>query len=288
MAALTQSVLSGNAAPANLKSADSGTQTQGASAQAAAARAGTSPVGSLFSGLSGSFAQTLNPAQQAAQATTPVLASSGMASRTQRRTNAGWTATSIAHNSDLHDAAHSALEPTSDQKALLTDLTGKILGTGTVPSGVPVGMANTAGGGGIPATIQSAIGNLQTNTQNYDTLGILQKFLGALGASRGPSVVVNTSSPAMDQYYSAKTQIMSAPAQLQNQITAQNAASQKAASSVFDPITGKPSASGIMGGSYEGSAQQKADQTGMGLLNQQNQAKQAAASTGWLPYMPNF
>lgn len=204
-----------------------------------------------------------------------------MLSRTQRRTAAGWTAASIAHDQALHDAAHKTLEPTAAQKSLLTDFTGRILGYGSAPAGVPIGMANTSENAGIPATIQAAMQNLNTNTQTSQLGTLMQKFLAAIGGTGGPAVVVNASSPAMDQYYQNKNQIMQQPAQIQASINAAEAAKAKATPTGVMSITpGIP-------GSYSAAAQSNQNRL-VDLYGEQANARQAAQSTGWLPYMPTI
>lgn len=200
----------------------------------------------------------------------------------QRRTAAGWSYRTLAHNEDLHSAAHSALSPTAAQKKLVTDLTGKILGytrTNAAP-GTAVGSASTAQNHGIPATISAAVNDLNTNTQLSSIQQLLAKVLGQ-GNGGAPSVMMATS-PAQNRYYENKNAIMEAPANIQNQITSKTAQADKTQPQGIMSITpGVP-------GQYENSVTHQLDQQLAGLFGQQTAAKQAAQSTGWLPYMPQF
>lgn len=197
----------------------------------------------------------------------------------QRNVSPGWTASSISQGAARYVANQTA------QSYVLNSLTNKILGVdnikmGTsVPAGVPVGTAQNLGSGGIPAAVQSAIGNLQTNIEANNTQSILQKFLEAIGWSK-PNIMVNTVTPAMDQYYQNKNTIMAAPASIQTNInTLRTAADKLQPPGIMSITPGVP-------GAYEGSVSQDIDRQLTQAYAKQSQAVKAAQTSGWLPYMP--
>lgn len=200
------------------------------------------------------------------------------ATPTQRRTAAGWTASTISHNQQLQDAAHVSLAPTPQQKNLVTDLMGKVLGyrnTG-VDNAKVVGTASTSQNAGIPATIQAATQNLLANSQSYQLSKVMEKFMQAVGGNKQPTIV-NTTSPEMEKYYANKNAIMEQPAQIATNIAAVSAQQDKLQPTGIMSITpGVP-------GSYEGSVSQQLNQQLVGLYGQATQAQQAARSTGWTP-----
>lgn len=205
-------------------------------------------------------------------------------STTQRNVRPGWTAASIAHNEALHKSAQSSLAPTPQQSAALSAITNKILGVNmkagtSAPAGAPVGMAYNQGGS-IPDVISQAIGNLQTNINTNAMGDVLQKFLAAVGSK--PPTVVNTTSPEMEQYYKNKNIIMAEPSNIQTNINRLSVEADKLQPKGVMSITpGIP-------GAYEGSVTQNIDKQLMQSYLAQNQAKQAAHTTGWLPYMPMY
>lgn len=200
----------------------------------------------------------------------------------------GWTASSIAHNQDLQSAAHKALSPNPAQQQILNQLTGKVLGAtnfkmGTsVPAGAITGSAQVLGSGGIPAAVQSAIGNMQTNVNTGATADLLQKFLQLIGSNKPTQVQTGAYPESMDTYYQHKNVIMEEPANIQTNINKLRTAADKLQPSGVMSITpGVP-------GSYEGSVSQDIDRQLAKQYVAQTEAKKAAYTTGWLPYMPNY
>lgn len=207
-------------------------------------------------------------------------------SQQPRNVSRGWTAASIAHNQDLHSSAHSALNLNPAQKDVLSQLTGKVLGISnlkfgtSVPAGAVTGSAQVLGSGGIPAAVNAAIGSMQTNVNTGQTADLLQKFLSLLGSQQKAPAQVYPES--LDKYYQNKNVIMEQPANIQTNINQLRTASDK-----LQP-TGVMSITPGVPGAYEGSVSQDINRQLTQQYAAQTEAKRAASTTGWLPYMPNY
>jgi hypothetical protein len=203
----------------------------------------------------------------------------------------GWTGSLIAPNQRVHDAtalaldhvgqrdvAHAMVNPEHpDHQSVLSSmvLRDPRLGSRNLASPAPpgpgtsVGSASTFQNAGIPATILSAMANLNTNTQN----SILNRVIGS-----GGGTAQAVSSPAQDEYFKSQAALnnqklatQAAPGAIQNQINS-NIASNPNRMGVF-------SISPAMPGSYENSQRQVNDAALQNLFGQFNTAKQAAS--GW-------
>jgi hypothetical protein len=210
----------------------------------------------------------------------------------------GWTGSLISPDQRVHaatalaldhvgqrDVAHAMTNPAHpDHQSILSSmvLRDPTLGSRSIggaqqpPPGTPVGSAAvSANAGSIPATIQSAINNLNTNTQSSTVMSILNRVLGA--GSGGVNQVAATS-PAQDEYFRSQTALnnqklaaQAAPGNLLNQINANLANNPNP----MGPMSIAPSPIG----SYTGSQRQANDAALQNLYGQFNVAKQAAS--GW-------
>ena len=204
-------------------------------------------------------------------------------SPTARRTASGWTAASLTPSNSIHTAASSALVPQTT-RTMLNQLTNSVLGVNNAsmasrtPStqqvNTPVGSSSVYAAGSVPSAIQSAITGLQVNTYT----NALEKFLDKLaGNFTGQQAAPD---PNASAYYQSKNAIMNAPADYQKKIDAL-LAKQQTNTGIMSINPGVP-------GAYENSQQKKIDDQLTSLYAAQGQAKQAASTTGWTPYMPNY
>lgn len=194
----------------------------------------------------------------------------------------GWTAAHLVPHVQSHAVTQSVLNQNPPQQAALQTLTNHVLGlndptlgsrNGVVstqpPTGQPVGSASVYQNSGVPATVQSAMNSLQTNTQTNDLASLINRILG--NSSSGGS----GTTPSVSPVDTAKLNIMNAPASYQQQLN--NIA----------PSTAIPTGiSSAVPSPLGNQSQIAASNQYQDVYAAQRNAQQGAMATGWTPYMP--
>lgn len=152
-------------------------------------------------------------------------------------------------------------------------------GATSAPLGAPVGSASVYQNSGIPGTIQAAIGNLNTNTQNQTLASILGQVLHGIGGGNSPS-------PAQDALFRAQTEQInqnmntaSGPTNVQAQIDALN--QKQATAAAVNPLANRSAPIGV-----RPTAQNNLDWSLQQQLNGSLSNSINAQSNGWIsqPY----